>query len=100
MALTILSAYMNPYVISAWLALSSIFVQVMGWWPRDNISMVPFFGYLRPLPAFAAIGVPILFLVDWFALFPNSVACGTSNLQSILPAGYNAPTLRSNFVRS
>jgi len=57
--------YMNPYVISAWLALSSISVQVMGWWPRDDISMIPFLGYLRPLPAFCTIGVPFLFLVDW-----------------------------------
>ncbi|KAF9015198.1 hypothetical protein BDQ17DRAFT_1385982 [Cyathus striatus] len=54
--------YTNPLTISAWLLLTSVLIQYMQWWPSAQTGV---FGYLKPLPAFAAMAVPILALVDW-----------------------------------
>jgi hypothetical protein len=42
----------------------------MNWWPNFREQGYP--GYLTPLPAFAAIAVPILALVDWLVMFTFS----------------------------
>jgi len=55
-------AYGHPMVLAIGIALSSIFVQYLGWWPRPEFG---FMGYLAPFPGFAVVAVPILFAVDW-----------------------------------
>jgi hypothetical protein len=55
-------AYVHPLTISSWVALSCLFVQRMGWWPKPEHGYI---GYLSPLPAFASMAVPIMFLIDW-----------------------------------
>ena len=49
-------AYRHPIIIAVWVALSSIFVQYIkvGW--SDTLKVVPLF---------AAMAVPVMFLVDW-----------------------------------
>ncbi|KAL0951113.1 hypothetical protein HGRIS_007850 [Hohenbuehelia grisea] len=56
------TAYRHPVILSIWIALSSVFVQVMGWWPQPEQG---YLAYLSPLPAFACIALPIMFLIDW-----------------------------------
>ena len=53
-------------MIAVWIALSSVFVQYMGWWPKPDTG---YFGYLKPVPAFASMAVPLMFLADWYLLF-------------------------------
>jgi hypothetical protein len=52
----------NPLPLAVWIGLSSIFVEVMNWWPKTHYGLL---GYLSPLPAFAAMAFPILALIDW-----------------------------------
>ncbi|KAF8912711.1 hypothetical protein CPB84DRAFT_1759318 [Gymnopilus junonius] len=54
--------YTNPLTVAIWLALSSIMIQLLGWWPREQHGWLE---YLKPLPALASCAVPIMFLVDW-----------------------------------
>jgi len=54
--------YTNPIIIAIWFALSSILVQYMKWWPKPESG---YFDLLRPLPAFASMAVPMMFLIDW-----------------------------------
>ncbi|KAF8807453.1 hypothetical protein BYT27DRAFT_7241992 [Phlegmacium glaucopus] len=54
--------YTNPVTLAIWIALSSVFVQYMKWWPIPSLGWL---GYLKPLPAFASMAVPIMFFVDW-----------------------------------
>jgi len=56
-------AYSHPLTLSVWIAMSCIMIQIMHWWP--NPSVHGNISYLRPLPAFACIAVPIMFLIDW-----------------------------------
>jgi hypothetical protein len=58
----ILLAYAHPLIVSIWMGLSCVFVQWMSWWPKPEYG---FLGYLRPVPAFASIAVPLMFLIDW-----------------------------------
>jgi GNAT superfamily N-acetyltransferase len=44
----------------------------MGWWPKPEHGYI---GYLSPLPAFASMAVPIMFLIDWWLVFSLSVLC-------------------------
>jgi len=60
--LCFLKAYFHPITLSIWVALAAAFVRLMNWWPTDEYG---FFGYLKPLPAFASTAVPILYFVDW-----------------------------------
>ncbi|KAJ2914879.1 hypothetical protein MD484_g5547, partial [Candolleomyces efflorescens] len=55
-------AYKHPLFIAAWLALSATFVQLAGWLPEGKYGI---WEYIRPLPALAAVAVPLLFAVDW-----------------------------------
>ncbi|KAF8310239.1 uncharacterized protein EI90DRAFT_3139796 [Cantharellus anzutake] len=55
-------AYTHPLIIALWVALSSAFVQVAGFWPKPEYG---WYGYLAPIPAIAAMGYPILFVIDW-----------------------------------
>ncbi|PPR06897.1 hypothetical protein CVT24_011587 [Panaeolus cyanescens] len=55
-------AYFHPLVLSLWVALSCVFVEFMQWWPSH---LPGWLGYLRPIPAFASMAVPIMFLIDW-----------------------------------
>ena len=52
----------SPWLLAIWIALSSVFIQYCDWWPKQEHG---YLGYLSPLPAFAAIAVPIMFFVDW-----------------------------------
>lgn len=52
----------HPLTIALWLGLSSIFIEYMRWWPKNAHGLM---GFLTPLPAIAAMAVPIMFLVDW-----------------------------------
>jgi len=64
LALANQQVYTNPLTLSVWVALSCVFVQFMNWWP--NFEEQGYFGYLGPLPAFASMAVPLMFLCDWF----------------------------------
>ncbi|KAF8525994.1 hypothetical protein BU17DRAFT_41133 [Hysterangium stoloniferum] len=55
-------AYFHPLTIASWMALSAVMVQLMGWWPKSGHG---WFGYLSPLPALAAVAVPLMFFFDW-----------------------------------
>ncbi|KAJ6610050.1 hypothetical protein B0H10DRAFT_2166159 [Mycena sp. CBHHK59/15] len=55
-------AYYHPLVISVWVGLSCVFTEYMRWWPDPQRSIVT---YLSPVPAFASVLVPIMFLIDW-----------------------------------
>ncbi|KAJ3507709.1 hypothetical protein NLJ89_g6151 [Agrocybe chaxingu] len=54
--------YTHPVTIAIWVALSSVFIHLMNWWPA---SLHGFMGYLKPIPAFASTAVPVMFFVDW-----------------------------------
>ncbi|KAH9946663.1 hypothetical protein B0H21DRAFT_693303 [Amylocystis lapponica] len=55
--------YAHPWVLAVWVALSCIFVQLMNWWPKPEV--LGFLSYLSPLPAFASVAVPLMFISDW-----------------------------------
>ncbi|KII93518.1 hypothetical protein PLICRDRAFT_101986 [Plicaturopsis crispa FD-325 SS-3] len=55
-------AYVHPLTISAWIAISCIFIEFMHWWPNTDHGL---WGYLSPVPAFGSTAVPIMFLIDW-----------------------------------
>ncbi|KAK0465109.1 uncharacterized protein EV420DRAFT_1512857 [Desarmillaria tabescens] len=55
-------SWLHPLTLSIWVALSCIWIQYMQWWPNASIG---YLSYLKPLPAFASLAVPILALVDW-----------------------------------
>ncbi|EED77984.1 predicted protein [Postia placenta Mad-698-R] len=55
-------AYFHPLTLAIWIGLSCIFAQVVGWLPKPEHG---YLGYLSPLPAFASMAVPIMFLCDW-----------------------------------
>ncbi|EJD03949.1 uncharacterized protein FOMMEDRAFT_167242 [Fomitiporia mediterranea MF3/22] len=56
-------AILHPLTITIWVALSSVAVQLLGWWPDAQYGV---WGYLRPLPAFAALFLPFIFSIDWY----------------------------------
>ncbi|EIN13694.1 hypothetical protein PUNSTDRAFT_117396 [Punctularia strigosozonata HHB-11173 SS5] len=53
----------NPLMIALWIGLSAVMIQYMGWWPQQGQGL---WAYLRPLPAFAAMAVPLMFASDWY----------------------------------
>ncbi|GJE86077.1 hypothetical protein PsYK624_021570 [Phanerochaete sordida] len=53
--------YMHPLFFVVWTALSAVLIQWFNWWP--NLGM-PWWAWLKPIPAFAAFLVPLMFLVD------------------------------------
>jgi len=55
-------AYTHPIILAIWVALSSIFVQYMNWWPKHQSRWVE---YVRLLPAFTSMAVAVMFLIDW-----------------------------------
>ncbi|KAI0318979.1 hypothetical protein OF83DRAFT_1241312 [Amylostereum chailletii] len=55
-------AYFHPFTLAAWIAISSVFCQYLGWWPDPSHGIL---GYISFLPAFFAPAVPIMFLIDW-----------------------------------
>ncbi|KAF8589503.1 hypothetical protein K439DRAFT_1383386 [Ramaria rubella] len=57
-------AYAHPATITVWIALSSMMIQIMGWWPTTD-GPIGIWGVLTPLPAFAAVAVPLMFYFDW-----------------------------------
>lgn len=63
--------YTHPLVLLAWTLLSLAFVHFMNWWPSSYRSISGIFRYLIPLPAFASVAVPIMFLIDWWDLTHN-----------------------------
>jgi hypothetical protein len=63
----VFQAYTHPVTIAIWLALSSVFIQYMSWWPSNDLGWL---SYLKPFPAFASLAVPIMFAVDWYVM-PN-----------------------------
>ncbi|KAI0793458.1 hypothetical protein C8Q75DRAFT_889500 [Abortiporus biennis] len=56
--------YTNPLIISLWVALSCIMIEVLQWWPNPQLH--GWTAYLKPIPAFAAMALPIMFGIDWF----------------------------------
>lgn len=61
--LTKLVVCTNPLMIALWIGLSAVMIQYMGWWPQQGHG---YWNYLRPLPAFAAMAVPLMFASDWY----------------------------------
>ena len=61
------SVCMHPITLAIWGGLSCIFIQYMQWWPHPDYGIL---GHLLPLPGFASMAVPIMFLVDW-CVFPT-----------------------------
>ncbi|XP_006454382.1 hypothetical protein AGABI2DRAFT_197421 [Agaricus bisporus var. bisporus H97] len=57
--------YTHPLVLLVWTLLSLAFVHFMNWWPSSYRSISGIFRFLIPLPAFASVAVPIMFLIDW-----------------------------------
>ncbi|KAF7320364.1 hypothetical protein MKEN_00821200 [Mycena kentingensis (nom. inval.)] len=55
--------YMHPLFLTVWVALSSAFVQWLGWWPDWRYGWI---ALLRPVPGFASIFMPLIFIVDWY----------------------------------
>ncbi|KAJ7706122.1 hypothetical protein B0H17DRAFT_1035808 [Mycena rosella] len=55
-------AYYHPIILSIWVGISCAFIEYMQWWPNPQLSPLT---YLSPLPAFASVFVPIMFLIDW-----------------------------------
>ncbi|KAF5374978.1 hypothetical protein D9758_000232 [Tetrapyrgos nigripes] len=62
LAVANMKAISHPLTLVLWIAMSSIFVEYMHWWPQGGYG---FLGYLSPLPAFASLAVPILAICDW-----------------------------------
>ncbi|KAJ3561857.1 hypothetical protein NP233_g9939 [Leucocoprinus birnbaumii] len=56
--------YRHPLSLALWLLLSFGFIHLVNWWPSSN-GMLGILAYLRPLPAFATIALPLIYLVDW-----------------------------------
>ncbi|THH34063.1 hypothetical protein EUX98_g52 [Antrodiella citrinella] len=54
--------YTNPLILAVWVALASVFVQVMNWWPKPEHG---WFGYMSPVPAFVSVWMPVMFGCDW-----------------------------------
>lgn len=55
-------AYIHPIILAIWVALSAVLVQYLKWWPKPQTG---WFEYLKVVPAFAAVAVPVMFFVDW-----------------------------------
>ncbi|KAJ8496112.1 hypothetical protein ONZ45_g12585 [Pleurotus djamor] len=53
-------AFTHWLTMGIWFALSSVFVQIMNWWPSG-----PWYTYLMPVPALACIALPLLYYIDW-----------------------------------
>lgn len=66
---TLSTATTHRITIAIWLAVASVLVNVMGWWPKAEIGWM---GYLRPLPAYAVTFLPLAFAIDWSVLNPKS----------------------------
>jgi hypothetical protein len=62
-SLDTLTAYVHPIFLGVWFALAVVMVQYMNWWPSNGPSILKI---LSPLPAFAAMAVPLMFFVDWY----------------------------------
>jgi len=58
-------AYSHPLLLGLWLLLSFSFIHFMNWWPSNYRGYLGILGYLKPLPAFASVAVPLMFFVDW-----------------------------------
>lgn len=58
-------AYTHPLILGVWTLLSLAFVHVMDWWPSSHPGLLGILGYLKPLPAFASMAVPIMVSIDW-----------------------------------
>ncbi|KAI0078924.1 hypothetical protein K474DRAFT_1706112 [Panus rudis PR-1116 ss-1] len=58
-----MNVYSHPMIIGLWFASSYAFASSVGWWPTPGQS--GFFAYLSPIPAFACMALPIMFLVEW-----------------------------------
>ncbi|EKM61012.1 uncharacterized protein PHACADRAFT_247306 [Phanerochaete carnosa HHB-10118-sp] len=54
-------SYIHPIFLAVWAALAAVLVQYLKWWPNPTL---PWWTYLKPLPAFAAFLVPLMFIVD------------------------------------
>lgn len=57
------AAAFHPLILSLWVGLSCIMIQLLDWWPKPEYRLL---GWLLPLPAFGCWGVPILFAIDWY----------------------------------
>lgn len=53
--------YVHPIFLAVWTALAAALIQWLNWWPNTAL---PWWTYLKPIPAFAAFLVPLMFIVD------------------------------------
>jgi len=56
------TAFFHPFTLSVWVALSSIMIQLLDWWPKPEYGIL---GYFPPFPAFGCWGAVMLYLIDW-----------------------------------
>ncbi|KAF7306973.1 hypothetical protein MIND_00490100 [Mycena indigotica] len=54
--------YINPLFLAVWFGLSYLFVDYLQWWPDFRYGAI---ALLRPVPAFASIFMPLIYIVDW-----------------------------------
>jgi hypothetical protein len=57
------TGYVHPIFLGTWFALAIVMVRYMNWWPSEGHGALRF---LSPVPAFAAMAVPLMFFVDWY----------------------------------
>ena len=67
----------NPIAISVWIAGALAMITIFNWWPDGSVHFV---GYLRPLPAIAAVLVAVILFIDWYALPTSSQILSTDVL--------------------
>ena len=64
--------YFHPLILSAWVGLSCVFIQLMDWWPKPDQDL---YRFLVPVPAFGSLAIAFMFAIDWYVTFRLSVSC-------------------------
>lgn len=57
-------SYYHPLTIAVWAVLSYAFTEFMDWWPSSQ-NFGGILSLLAPIPALAAVAVPVMFYFDW-----------------------------------
>ena len=64
--------YFHPLILSAWVGLSCVFIQLMDWWPKPDQGL---YRFLVPVPAFGSLAIAFMFAIDWYEASRLSVSC-------------------------
>lgn len=90
--------YGHPLALGIWLLLSFAFVHAMNWWPSSHRALT-ILAYLKPLPAFASVAVPLMFLVDWInrPYFEKHTQAAIKEKDMRDPASYYSQSPASGF---